>query len=114
MNYEQKYKDALNLARSYYSEDTNTFLDTLFPELRESDEEQTRKDLRDFILNRAGYLLDENTEHRFITYLEKQGQPAWKPSPEHLAALLSALHTDGPCSPGLKSLFDQLKKIAGL
>lgn len=37
-----------------------------------SDDEQTRKDIIAFILNRAGYLLDENTEHRFIAYLEKQ------------------------------------------
>ena len=94
MNYEQKYKDALNLARSYYSEDTNTFLDTLFPELRESDEEQTRKDLRDFILNRAGYLLDENTEHRFIAYLEKK-KPDCKTCKGYQET--GKCFVDGPC-----------------
>lgn len=30
---EKKYKDALNLARSYYDKNTNQFLDTIFPEL---------------------------------------------------------------------------------
>ena len=35
-------------------------------------DEKTRKDLVEFVLYKAGYLLDEETEHRFVKYLEKQ------------------------------------------
>lgn len=49
MNYEQKYNEALALARSYYSEDTNAFLIDLFPELRESEDERIRKAIENII-----------------------------------------------------------------
>ena len=79
MDYEKKYNEALERAKDFRNGEVHYALHPgesivcyIFPELRESEDEQTRKDLRDFILNRAGYLLDENTEHRFIAYLEKQ------------------------------------------
>ena len=37
-----------------------------------ANDEATRKDLVEFILYKAGYLLDEETEHRFVEYLERQ------------------------------------------
>ena len=36
------------------------------------DYEKTLKEIEEFILYKAGYLLDEATEHRFIEFLEKQ------------------------------------------
>ena len=42
------------------------------PELAESEDEKTRKEIKDFILYKAGHLMDEATEHRFVAYLEKQ------------------------------------------
>lgn len=46
MDYEKKYKEALALARSYYDKDSmNAFLDTIFPELRESEDERIRKEM---------------------------------------------------------------------
>ena len=72
MDYEKAYKDALQLARSYYDKGTNEFLDTIFPELAESEDEKTAREIKEFILYKAGHLLDEATEHRFIKYLEKQ------------------------------------------
>ena len=47
-------------------------LQSIFPELRESEDEKTRKELVNFILYNAGHLLDEETEHKYIAYLEKQ------------------------------------------
>lgn len=38
IDYKQKYLKALQLATSYYSENHNAFLDTLFPELKPSRE----------------------------------------------------------------------------
>lgn len=37
-----------------------------------ANDEATRKDLVNFILYKTGHLLDEETEHRFVAYLEKQ------------------------------------------
>ena len=49
-----------------------TALEELIPELKDSGDEKTLKEIEDFILYKAGYLLDEETEHRFIKFLEKQ------------------------------------------
>ena len=42
-----------------------------------ANDEATRKALVNFILYKAGHLLDEETEHRFVKYLErlKEQQP---------------------------------------
>ena len=44
-----KYKQALELARQYYGPGQNEFLDTIFPELRESEDEKIRKAIVEFI-----------------------------------------------------------------
>lgn len=81
MDYEKKYKEALERARALrneaieeeYAVDYINDYETIFPELRESEEERIRKELINFILYRAGrVLLDKETEHRFVAYLEKQ------------------------------------------
>ena len=41
-DYEKKYNEALDIAKSYYEEGTNEFLDTIFPELAESEDERIR------------------------------------------------------------------------
>ena len=41
-------------------------------QLTPANDEATRKDLVNFILYKAGHLIDEETEHRFIKYLVKQ------------------------------------------
>lgn len=75
MDYEKKYKEALALARSYYDKDSmNAFLDTIFPELRESEDERIRKEIIDYLNSRVATA--EETEllyfKRWIAYLEKQ------------------------------------------
>lgn len=44
MDYEKKYKDALKEARNYYEDGSvNEFLDIIFPELKENDEERNEE-----------------------------------------------------------------------
>jgi len=45
MDYKKAYNEALQLARSYYDKGTNEFLDTIFPELKESEDEGIRKEI---------------------------------------------------------------------
>ena len=47
-------------------------MDQVFPELSMSEDERIRKDIIHFILYKVGNRLDEETEHKFITWLEKQ------------------------------------------
>jgi hypothetical protein len=68
-----KYEEALKLARVYYSEDCNQFLDTIFPELRESEDERVIKALETFI--NQPEIADKITfEARilWLSWLEKQ------------------------------------------
>lgn len=52
MNYEQKYKEALEKARQFserpLEEDSSTIVEYIFPELKESDDERIRKVLIDY------------------------------------------------------------------
>lgn len=44
-----------------------------------ANDEATRKDLVNFILYKAGHLLDEENEHRFIKYIVKQREQKAEP-----------------------------------
>lgn len=73
MDYEKKYKEALALARSYYDKDSmNAFLDTIFPELHESEDERIRKALIELVGLVPDYMFGEIKPNKFIAYLEKQ------------------------------------------
>ena len=81
MDYEKKYKDALHLAKSYYGKDSNEFLDTIFPELRESEDEIHRKWILEYLYDGLRKS-DEQFKEQFkaaIAYLEKQEEQ----KPEH-------------------------------
>ena len=76
-----KYEEALERGRKKIEEAAAIYgegcaavqlIRELLPELAESEDEKIRKELVNFILYKAGHLLDEDTEHRYITYLEKQ------------------------------------------
>ena len=81
MDYEKKYNDAMNLAKSYYGKGSNEFLDTIFPELRESDDERNER-IRKAILG-LSYLDGIEpiltkcsvTRSDIRSYLEKQKEP---------------------------------------
>lgn len=83
MDYEKKYNEALNLAKSYYGKGTNEFLDTIFPELKESEDEKIRKQLINEVEEQINNIpapdcCDSDDLKRltilesWLTYLEKQ------------------------------------------
>ena len=49
MDYEKKYKDILSLAKSYKGNNLKEFLDLVFPELNESEDERIRKEILECI-----------------------------------------------------------------
>ena len=72
-----KYEKAMELARNYYP--SNLFLDTIFPELTESEDERTRTQLVDFLehLHSQGATMDFDVWSKadcanWIVWLEKQ------------------------------------------
>lgn len=72
-----RYEEALERAKEWEREHPNGYvirdmMEHIFPGYNESEDERTRKELIHFILYKAGQLLDEETEHKFIVYLEKQ------------------------------------------
>lgn len=71
MDYEKKYKDALELAKSYYG-DGNMFLDTIFPELKESEDERIRKWLYNLIDRMSFEEDNEPFRKSVLAWIEKQ------------------------------------------
>lgn len=76
MDYKKKYKEALSLAKSYYGEGCNEFLDTIFPELAKSEDEKIRESIIE-VLQRSGDvtdILDDNGVKytKALAWLEKQ------------------------------------------
>lgn len=77
MNYEQKYKEALERAKKLYEQGTITeSLNYIFPELEESEDERIRKELIKFVK------VNIPDEERYIVWLEKQceskvSEPNW-------------------------------------
>ena len=72
MNYEQKYKETLERAKTLY-ENANglikkRWLEQVFPELKESEDERIRKELIEFVKSRGGF------KQEYIAWLEKQGE----------------------------------------
>ena len=81
MNYEKKYKDALANAREEYNTTENVerkqWLEELFPELKESEDERIRKAILNYLTKMWGNSQDDvcgvHVEDA-IAWLEKQGQ----------------------------------------
>ena len=85
MNYEKLYKDALEGARECMkdggiSQNTIDYLNNIFPELAESEDERIRKgiirNLKYLMDKSEGFVKDELNER--IAWLEKQGEPSDK------------------------------------
>ncbi len=64
------YDKAVKLAKSYYDKGTNEFLDTIFPELKKSDEERMKEDIMEAVENWFPY--ERIEEIRAYLYIEKQ------------------------------------------
>lgn len=81
MNYEKKYKEALEKARQFsehpLEEDSSTIVEYIFPELKESEDERTRKAVIEMIHDTPDIECEENYNVRkedVIAWLEKQGK----------------------------------------
>jgi hypothetical protein len=90
MNYEEKYKEALERFKSfkekYYTKDTNfgdvifdktgemqKDFESIFPQLRESEDERIRKELLEYLtITRQSDFVSRPDRQRWIKYLEKQ------------------------------------------
>ena len=74
MDYEKKYKEALERARIEYKNEQSKGniwvcenLSTIFPELLESEDDRIRKELIEFVKSRGGF------KQEYIAWLENQG-----------------------------------------
>ena len=97
MDYEKKYKEALERARALrneaieeeYAVDYIKDYETIFPELRESEDERIRKEIIGYLNSRVATA--EETEllyfKRWIAYLEKQKDSKWSPSEDEMGVL---------------------------
>ena len=77
MNYEQKYKQALERARDYHSKNymlINSAIENIFPELKESEDERIRKELIEFLKLPHSRFVGNREHEKWITWLEKQGE----------------------------------------
>ena len=89
MNYEKKYKDALERAKEIHrNEDEKRFdMEWLFPELKENENERIRKEIIRILKGEMRYVSKEDTD-KYIAWLEKQGkETSWKPSKEEMDVL---------------------------
>jgi hypothetical protein len=90
MNYEQKYKQALETARKINNgegvaapEDWN-MLEVIFPELKESESERIRKAIAEIVKNYGPQNANPKLYSDMLAWLEKQGEqkPSDKVEPE--------------------------------
>jgi len=75
MDYEKKYKEALERARQFsehpLQEDSDSIVEYIFPELNESEDEKIRKELIDYHRSMAAQA-DDYVHEAWIAWLEKQ------------------------------------------
>ena len=80
MDYEKKYKEALERARAINNGETTgalgeTVCEFIFPELKESEDEKIRKDIIDHLQFLAKYCIESMPNvDKWIAWLEKQGK----------------------------------------
>jgi hypothetical protein len=77
MDYEKKYNEALELAKSYYGQGCNEFLDTIFTELRESEDERIRKEINT-LYSEIDTCISELLEARTDKDSEAEGKALFK------------------------------------
>lgn len=77
MNYEQRYKEALEKTKKVYHDHRKDrywrdWLTELFPELKESEEERIKKELIDFLRLPHPQFVGERDHELWIAWIEKQ------------------------------------------
>ena len=69
MDYEKKYKEAINVAQQHPNAFVHDIIEQIFPELAESEDEKIRKEL----LVDIPKVFPHDKAFKYISYLEKQG-----------------------------------------
>lgn len=117
MDYEQKYKEALKKIReglqslpdgTKISGVTRAFLEEVFPELQESEDERIRKELIRETKGSEERLFEVVTNEEFIDWLEKQGEQNFTDNKEKLD-LLNFIRKETGC--GLAEANNALLKL---
>lgn len=129
MDYKEKYKQALERAREQYNKRTPLYdIGSIFPELKESEDERIRKKLICFVENwkkfnpnspfddYAVYTSDSGECDKILAWLEKQGEQkqTWKPSAAQLIVIKSLIedkNTSKVDKVVLRGMFDEFKQI---
>ena len=73
MNYEEKYEEALKRAKYYHDRDNIEFLENIFPELKESEDERIRKAILELV-KQSTHILNPMNQKSMIAWLEKKGE----------------------------------------
>lgn len=83
-NYEERYNQALEIAKHYHDRDNIHFLEHIFPELKESEDERIRKELLDYLKRFIPHHdIDLVRKSKvWIAWLEKQGEKSWSEDDE--------------------------------
>ena len=118
MNYEEKYKDALdNFKKIKASNKDNKelvdFIEYKYPELKESEDERIRKDIIAY-MRYERKSTEEEIENRFIPWLEKQGvqKPAWSEEDDYaVERLFCLLDNEQDNYPQLSCDFQEIEEI---
>ena len=83
MDYEQRYKEALDEAKAIHKiikKDLKPIIEQIFPELKESREEKIRKELIQYLKDYPNLPNGQYSRNDFFTWLEKQTELATMPS----------------------------------
>ena len=100
MNYEEKYKQALKKAKGIYIDATKEhcahtdWLESIFPELAESEDERIRKEIIDFVVDNT--ICKDGRREKYLAWLEKQGKQ--NPVEESWPNLSNCLHDCKNCT----------------
>lgn len=96
IDYKEKYEQALERAKYYHDRDNIQFLENIFPELCESDDERIRKELISFVRGMLSCHDKPNAERdekyeSWIAWLEKECEQ--KPVPDWMPKFLDELRS---------------------
>lgn len=93
MNYEEKLKEAKRLYESA-NDDQKYVIESLFPELNESEDERIKKELIGFLQLHHPQFVGKRNQEKWIAWLEKQGgnPQFWRPTKEQYEALTYAFY----------------------
>ncbi len=89
MDYKEKLEEAKRLYETANS-DQKYVLETLFPELKEAEDERIRKEIIEFLQLPHPQFVGKRNHEKWIDWLEKQGEKLTDPRYKHLEKLLVA------------------------